>query len=110
MVESSEAGDLVFRALADPTRRRMIERLSQRECTVGELAEPLDMSLAGASKHVGVLEQAGILVREKRGRERVCILRPGGLIAMRDWVARYSAFWDARLESLDRALREDGDE
>lgn len=110
MVEDYEKRDHVFRALADPSRRLMIERLSKRDLTVGELAQPLAMSLAGASKHVRVLELAGILVREKRGRERVCSLKPDGLLAMRDWVARYSAFWDTRLDALDRALREDEDD
>ncbi len=110
MVEYLQSPDLVFRALGDPTRRRMIEQLSQAELTVGELAEPFEMTLAGASKHVGVLEQAGLVVRKKRGRERVCSLRPGGLLAARDWVERYSAFWTARLDALDQALKEDGDE
>lgn len=102
--------DDTFRALADPSRRLMIERLSQGDHTVGELAEPLEMTLAGASKHVGVLEQAGLIVREKRGRERVCTLRPQALFELRAWVERYSTFWDARLDALDRALKEDDDE
>ena len=88
----------------------MIERLTERDRTVGELAEPLDMTLAGASKHVGVLEQAGLVERRKRGRERVCSLQPAALLAVRDWVERYSAFWAERLDRLDAALKEDGDE
>ena len=108
MVERNSQADLVFRALGDPSRRMMVERLSQGEATVGDLAEPLDMSLAGASKHLGVLEQAGLVRREKRGRERICSLRPEGLFAARDWVERYSRFWDERLDALDAALKEDG--
>ncbi len=99
--------DLVFHALGDPSRRLMVERLSQRALTVGELAEPLNMSFAGASKHVGVLEKAGIVARHKRGRERLCVLQTEPLEAARQWVEHYSTFWNARLDALDRALRED---
>ncbi|MEL7446447.1 MAG: metalloregulator ArsR/SmtB family transcription factor [Pseudomonadota bacterium] len=101
---------MVFRALGDPTRLRMIEQLAHGERTVGDLAAPLDMTLAGASKHVGVLEQAGLISREKRGRERFCRLRHDALFAVRGWVERYSKFWTERLDALDRALKEDGDE
>ena len=110
MVEQKSEADLVFHALGDPTRRLMVERLSSRELTISELAEPLAMSLAGASKHVGVLERAGLVTRTKRGRERVCTLQPQPLLAARDWVERYSQFWNARLDALDEALREDGNE
>ena len=110
MVEQRETTDSIFKALGDPTRRALVEKLSRGDCTVGELAEPFDMSLAGASKHIGVLEKAGLVTRTKRGRERVCTLRPDALFAMREWVERYSRFWDARLDALDAALREDDDE
>lgn len=111
MVENNDAVDSVFRALADPSRRAMVQRLAGRDLTVGELAEPLDMTLAGASKHVGVLEKAGVITREKRGRERVCSLQPHALFALRDWVATYAKFWDERLDALDAAIREEkGDE
>ena len=85
----------------------MVERLSRGPATVGELAQPLDMTLAGASKHVGVLEKAGLLKRRRRGRERVCELQPVQLFAARDWVERYSAFWNARLDALGEALEND---
>ena len=102
--------DTVFKALGDPIRLRMVQTLSQGPATVGELADPLAMSLAGASKHIGVLENAGLVVREKRGRERVCSLRPEALFAARDWVERYSLFWNERLDALDAALKEDPNE
>ena len=86
----------------------MIEHLSAGAQTVSDLARPFDMSLAGASKHVGVLEAAGIVERERRGRERVCTLKPQGLFALRNWVQTYSRFWDTRLDLLDKALKEDG--
>lgn len=107
MVEESPD---IFRALADPTRRAMIEQLSRADSTIGELARPHDMSFAGASKHVGVLEASGLVTRRKRGRERVCSLRVQGLFALRDWVERHAAFWDERLDALDKAMMEDGDE
>ena len=110
MVESNLTPDCVFRALGDPSRLLMVERLSHGPATVGELANPLSMSLAGASKHVGVLEAAGLLVRTKRGRERVCELRPDALLSVRAWVQRYSAFWNARLDALDEALKDDTQE
>ncbi len=100
----------MFRALGDPTRLSMVERLSHGPATVSELAEPLAMSLAGASKHVGVLEAAGLLVRTKRGRERVCDLQPDALFAARDWVQRYTVFWNERLDALGEALKEDGND
>ncbi len=109
MVDSEQQLDSLFRALADPTRRQMIAQLSKGERTVGDLAAPLAMTLAGASKHVGVLEQAGLLTREKQGRERVCRLRPDTLLAARNWVQQYSAFWTERLDALDEALRENDD-
>lgn len=107
MVEHSPDNDTLFRALADPTRRMMVERLSHGDCTVGDLAAPLDMSFAAASKHIGVLEQAGLLTRRKRGRERICTLQPRSLFALRDWVERYARFWNERLDALDNALKED---
>lgn len=73
---------------------------------MGDLAEPLAMTLAGASKHIGVLEEAGLVIREKHGRERICTLRPGGLLEARNWVERYSRFWEQRLDALDLALKE----
>ncbi|WP_299192289.1 metalloregulator ArsR/SmtB family transcription factor [uncultured Erythrobacter sp.] len=110
MVDNNETVLSVFRALGDPSRLAMIERLSRGPANVSELAEPLDMSLAGASKHVGVLEAAGLLVRTKRGRERVCELRPGALFEARDWVQRYSKFWNERLDALEQALEADENE
>ena len=102
--------DTVFKALGDPIRLRMVQTLSRGPVTVGELADPHAMSLAGASKHIGVLEAAGLVVREKKGRERICTLRPEALFAARDWVEQYSTFWSERLDALDAALKEDLDE
>ena len=108
MVEyKPEALDAVFRALADPTRRAMLERLAAGERSVGELAEPFDMSLAAASKHIRVLERAGLVRRDIRGRTHFCSLdaRPmhGGL----EWIRHYERFWNRRLDDLEGLLRAD---
>jgi len=110
MVEFESRSEDVFRAIADPTRRAMLERLTAEDLTVSELAEPLDMSLAAASKHLGVLEGAGLVTREKRGRERVCSFDPSALLTVRDWVERYVGFWNERLDALDIAIRESRDD
>jgi DNA-binding transcriptional ArsR family regulator len=106
MVES-EALDTVFHALGDPTRRRMLRELADGERTVGQLAEPFPMSLAAASKHIKVLESAGLISREIRWRTHVCRLEPGPLAQAHDWLADYERFWTSRLDALDRLLREE---
>ncbi len=107
MVDQSAQVDQMFRALADPARRAIVAALAEGEKNVSELSAPLDMSLAGASKHVGVLEKAGLIACEKRGRERICMFRPDAMFLVRDWVEQYSTFWNARLDALDRVLKED---
>jgi DNA-binding transcriptional ArsR family regulator len=101
MVESSAARlDRVFRALSDPTRRAIVRRLEQGPGSVTELAEPFDMSLAAVSKHVRVLEQAGIVLRTWRGATAVCRLHPTGLREAESWLGHYRMFWEAGLERL----------
>ena len=99
--------DLIFRALGDSTRRGMLARLALGEKTVGELAEPFAMSFAGASKHVKVLEEAGLIRREVRGRTHVCTLEPGPLASADQWLRHYDRFWTGRLDALEQLLRED---
>ena len=86
-------------ALADPTRRGILARLSSGEATVGELAEPYDMSLAAVSKHLKVLENAGLISRGKEAQWRPCKLEAAPMAEGADWVETYRRFWD---ESLDR--------
>lgn len=90
----------VFSALSDPTRRAILARLALGETTVSELAEPFDMSLPAVSKHLKVLEGAGLLVRERQGRLHLCQLNGGPMRDVADWIERYRVFWDARLDSL----------
>ena len=100
--------DTVFHALGDATRRNMLKQLSGGERTVSELAEPCSMSLAAASKHIKVLERAGLLRREVRGRIHLCRLESAPLATASEWLSTYEAFWTKRLDVLDQLLRNDG--
>lgn len=97
--------DTVFHALGDPTRRRMLHDLAAGDRTVGQLAEPFDISLAAASKHIKALERAGLIRREVRGRVHVCRLEPGPLAGAHEWLGFYRRFWSDRLDALERLLR-----
>lgn len=109
MVEHSDILDNVFRALADPTRRAMVRRLANRERTITELAQPFDMSLAAASKHVKVLESAGLVRRTIHGRKHVCSLNPEPLTEGRRWLQHYEQFWNERLDALEALLKAEDD-
>jgi DNA-binding transcriptional ArsR family regulator len=112
MVESSAPElDVVFHALGDATRRRMLRELVSGERTVTQLAEPFAMSLAAASKHIKALENAGLIRREVRGRTHLCRLDPGPLASAHEWLNFYERFWTDRLDILERLLRtEDSDD
>ena len=97
--------DAVFHALGDATRRRMLRELSDGERTVTQLAEPFDMSLAAASKHIKALEGAGLIRREVRGRTHICRLDARPLSDANDWLRFYERFWNSRLDELERLLR-----
>ena len=98
--------DAVFSALSDPTRRAILERLARHDATVGELAAPFDVSLPAISKHLRVLENAGLLAREKRGRVHRCRFVPGPIVEATGWLGRYQRFWEERLDALEDYLRE----
>jgi DNA-binding transcriptional ArsR family regulator len=104
MVESL---DVVFHALSSGPRRSMLGILARGEHTVGDLADPFDISLAAVSKHLKVLEGAGLVERQAEGRTTICRLRPEPLADVRDWVAYYERFWTTRLDRLERLLTED---
>jgi len=106
MVKRQADLDALFGALADPTRRRLVAALAAGPRTVGELAEPHDMTLVAVSKHLRVLERAGLVARTRRGRSTECALRPEPLQSVADWVAHYEEFWSARLAALDQLVRE----
>lgn len=92
--------DSTFAALADPTRRAMLARLAGGECSISELAEPFEMSLPAVSKHVRVLENAGLLVREKDGRVHRCNIDPAPITAAMSWLEDMRHFWESRLGAL----------
>ncbi len=110
MVEETEQVDQIFHALSNSTRRGMLRRLSRSACTVGELAEPADMSFAAASKHVQVLERAGMVNRRVKGRQHICTLSPKPLKEASDWLSFYEKFWDESLDRLQAMLEADRDE
>ena len=95
-----------FAALADPTRRAILARLSIGEASVTELSEPFEMSMPAVSKHLKVLERAGLIARGRAAQWRPCRLAAAPLKDVAAWVDRYRRFWDARLDRLDDFLRE----
>ena len=95
-----------FSALADPTRRAILARLAAGEATVGELAAPFEMSLPAVSKHLKVLQRAGLIARGRSAQWRPCRLEAGPLKGAVDWLERYRRFWDESFDRLDAYLRE----
>ena len=95
-----------FSALADPTRRAILARLAQGETSVTELAKPFRMSLPAVTKHLKVLQRAGLITRSRRAQLRPCRLEAKPLREVADWVAEYRRFWKQRLDRLDEYLRE----
>lgn len=102
---SDQRLDAVFHALSDPTRRAMLRRLVDGERNIGDLAEPFDMSFPAASKHVRVLEQAGLVRRQVRGRAHFCHLVPEALSEANDWLSFYARFWTESFDALDAVFR-----
>lgn len=96
---------LTLAALADPTRRGILARLSRGDATVGELAQPFDLRLPTISKHLKVLERAGLVRKERRAQWRRCRLDPQPLRELDRWIQDYSRLWEERHERLDRYLR-----
>jgi DNA-binding transcriptional ArsR family regulator len=100
MVQYTSDLDSVFAAVADPTRRGILERLGRREASITELAEAFDLTLTGMKKHIRVLEDAGLVRTEKVGRVRTCTLGPRRLAAEAAWIAKYQQMLEAQLDSL----------
>src|ERR1700730_13135103 len=97
----SSSLDLVFGALADPTRRAVLERLGEGDASIGELAQPFDMALPSLMKHVRVLEDAALVESQKSGRVRTCRLKPAAMTDAELWLAEQRAVWEARLDRLE---------
>jgi len=94
-----------FAALADPTRRAILARLTEGEASVNQLAEPFDMSLPAVSKHLKVLEKAGLISRGKEAQWRPARLEPQALKTVADWLEHYRRYWDASFDRLDAYLQ-----
>ncbi len=94
-----------FSALADPTRRAILARLVLGETSVSDLAKPFDMSLPAVSKHLKVLERAGLIARGREAQWRPCRIEPGALRGVDDWLERYRKLWEERFDRLDDYLR-----
>jgi len=95
-----------FAALADATRRGVLEQLARGDASITDLADKFDMTLTGMKKHVGVLEHAGLVTTEKVGRVRNCTIGPSRLEEEMEWISRYRQVWDARFEALDRVIEQ----
>jgi DNA-binding transcriptional ArsR family regulator len=106
MTADDDELSVTFQALADPTRRAILDRLAQGEATVLELAEPFQLSLPAVSKHLKVLQKAGLISQGRRAQWRPCRLEPARLKDISNWVERYRAIWEQRFDRLDTYLRE----
>jgi DNA-binding transcriptional ArsR family regulator len=107
MVQFSRARlDASFAALSDTTRRGVLEQLGRADASITDLAERFDMTLTGMKKHVGVLEQAGLVTTEKVGRVRTCKLGPRRLEEETAWIERYRQLWASRFDELDKVIEE----
>ena len=109
MVYYSKNLDNTFSALSDPTRRAIMAKLAEGDLPIMELASPFDMSLPAVSKHIRVLERAGLLIRRKQGRVHYCRLNTKPLRDAAKWLAFYQQFWDAKLDSLANFLEENSE-
>ena len=98
--------DNTFAALADPTRRAIVNQLAKGEASVSELAQPFDMSLPAIFKHLGVLEEAGLISSQKKGRVRTCKLKADPMKVAAQWLDYYSEFWDSKLDAFEKFLDE----
>jgi DNA-binding transcriptional ArsR family regulator len=110
MVEYSADLDRVFGALSDPTRREIVRRLSDGDSSVSDVAAPFDISLAAVSKHIRVLQDAGLVSQYRRGRERICRLEPGPLHEADTWLGYYERFWSTQLDSLNAFMTKNREE
>jgi DNA-binding transcriptional ArsR family regulator len=103
---STDQLSATFAALADPTRRAILARLMGGECSVTELAKPFDMSMPAVSKHLRVLERAGLIARRREAQWRHCRIEAGPLKEVADWAERYRHIWEQRLDRLDAYLEQ----
>jgi DNA-binding transcriptional ArsR family regulator len=106
MRQATDQLSITFSALADPTRRAILARLAEGEATVTELAEPFELSLPGVSKHLKMLQKAGLITQGRRAQWRPCKLETDRLKDVSTWIERYREIWEERFDRLDQVLRE----
>jgi DNA-binding transcriptional ArsR family regulator len=104
IIQRSARTDRAFHALADPTRRKILEQLGRNDQTVMELVEQFTISQPAITKHLNVLEEAGLISRRKTGRQRICRAEPAGLTSAAEWMAGWSQYWNERLDGLESFL------
>jgi len=107
MVNEEERLDLVFGALSDATRRAMLARLGRGQATVSELAAPFEMSMPAITKHLNVLERAGLISRRRDGRMKICTVNPDAAENAREWIEQQSKFWNGSLDRLEKLLAQE---
>jgi len=110
MLKQTATLDRVFQALADPSRRVMVERLTEGPASVSDLAQPFAMSLAAVLQHVRVLETSGLVSSDKVGRTRVCRIEPQALLTAERWISERQSIWEQRLDRLGAYLDDQSDE
>lgn len=106
MLNQSDGLDRMFHALADPSRRRLVEQLGRGPATVSDLAKPLKMSLPSVLQHLQVLEESGLIKSKKTGRVRTCRVEPKAINRAEQWLARQRAVWEGRFDRLESYLQE----
>lgn len=104
IIQKAARTDRAFHALADPTRRKILEQLSKDERTVMDLVDQFTISQPAVTKHLNVLEEAGLISRRKAGRLRICRAEPAGLASAAEWMATWGASWNTRLDGLEKFL------
>ena len=104
IIQKSARTDRAFHALADTTRRRILEQLGKTEQTVMQLVDQFTISQPAITKHLNVLEDAGLISRRKMGRQRICRAEPAGLASAAEWLATWSSYWNQRLDDLEEFL------
>ncbi len=107
MVERTQQLDLLFTALSDSTRRNILERVAKIEMSIGEIAEHYQLTFAAISKHIKVLERAGLIIKKRQGREQVVIIVPATVGIAREHIDRYAQMWGERFDKLEALLKED---
>ena len=105
MVEYTSSLDLVFQSLADPTRRDILAQVSKQALSVGEIAKQYDLTFAAVSKHLKVMERAKLIIKQRRGKERIVSAAPSTLHEASDYLKRYEAMWNERFDALDEYLK-----